>query len=251
MERIVSRTMTDRFWQAGISPGSKDEFYAKVTGTKVTLEGFASSVRGAIRAIREMCYSILFCMSRLDVHFYGFEELPGPLADALFANAKSLSSHQLSTMLSMVRYLVDDCPVALREQFLPPILSRLFTELDRKVDAEWDELGRRAQASSEDDNLTNEMKEESILRQLTNSSVLMVAGLLDPQRESESHGTSVSLSFLLTSPKTHQIHLRPSHQTLPLAREAYPGTHYSRITPRRNRTRCGLLCSHRCPSCSR
>ncbi|KAI9820881.1 MAG: hypothetical protein M1832_003514 [Thelocarpon impressellum] len=183
MQSIVSRTLTDRFWQAGISPGSKDEFYARVSGTKVTLEGFASSVRGAIRTIREMCYSIIFCMSRLDVHFYGFAELPTPLADALFTDAKALSSHQLSTMLSMIRFLVDDCPVALRAQFLPQILSRLFAELDSKVTSEWDELGRRAQASSEDDNLTNEMKEESILRQLTNSSVLLVAGLLDPQRE--------------------------------------------------------------------
>ncbi|KAI9841115.1 MAG: hypothetical protein M1838_003702 [Thelocarpon superellum] len=183
MQPVVTRVLTDRFWQAGISTGSKDDFYARVTGTKMTLEGFASSVRGAVRTIRELCYSIIFCMTRLDVHFYGFADLPTPLADAFFTDAQALSSHQFSTMLNVMRYLVDDCPVALREQFLPTIVSRLFTELDLKVNTEWEKLGQRLEMSSGNDNLTDEMKEESILRQLAITSVHMVAGLLDPHRE--------------------------------------------------------------------
>ncbi|KAI9801654.1 MAG: hypothetical protein M1833_002336 [Piccolia ochrophora] len=183
MQPIVTRTLTDRFWQAGISTGSRDDFYARVSGTKTTLEGFASSVRGTIRTIREGCYSILYCLSKLDANFYGIPDLPQPLAQALFGDAKFLSSHQLSTMMNMVRYLIDECPTSLREQFLPPVLSSLFEELDAKVSGEWDNLIRRAQSSSDDDNLTNEMKEESILRQLTYTSVLLVASLLDPQRE--------------------------------------------------------------------
>ena len=87
MRSVVSRILTDRFWQAGISVGSKDDFYARVTGTKSTMEGFASSIRGSVRTVRESCYSILWCMSKLDVDFYGFSELPGPLAHALFADA--------------------------------------------------------------------------------------------------------------------------------------------------------------------
>ncbi|KAI9758535.1 MAG: hypothetical protein M4579_003027 [Chaenotheca gracillima] len=182
MQPVVGRLLTDRFWQAGISTGSKDEFYARVGGTKATLEGFASSVRSAIRSIRETCYSTIYCMTKLDVHFYGFTELAEPLAQALFSDTKSLSSHQLSIMMNMVRYLVDDCPPALRHQFLPPILSSLFTELDAKINGEWAKLDERSQNAGEDDNLTNEMKEESILRQLTYTCVLMVASLLDPAR---------------------------------------------------------------------
>lgn len=186
MQQIVSRILTDRFWQAGISTGSRDEFYARVTGTKSTLEGFASSVRGSIRAVRETCYSMLFCMSRLQEDFYGIRELPGPLAHALFADAHALSSHQFSTLLNMASYIIDGCPVELRPVFLPAFSATLFSLVDSKVSAEWEIIEQRNQGAIEDGNLTNEMKDESILRQLTFSAVTMVASLLDPQRESRS-----------------------------------------------------------------
>lgn len=185
MQTIVSRILTDRFWQAGISTGSRDEFYAQVSGTKSTLEGFASSVRGTIRAVRETCYSMLFCMSRLHDQFYGFKELPGPLTHALFAGAHALSSHQFSILLNMASYIVDGCPVELRSDFLPTFAATLFTVVDSKVSAEWEMIERRKEGLSEDGNLTNEMKDESILRQLTFSAVTIVASLLDPERGSE------------------------------------------------------------------
>ncbi|KAL7270468.1 karyopherin [Rhizina undulata] len=184
-QSVVRRILTDRFWQAGISTGSRDEFYENVTKTKSTMEGLASSIRGAIRMVRESCYSILWCMSRLDVHFYGLEELPGPLALSLFADAHALSSHQMSILLNMTRYIIDDCPTTLRVHFLTPLLASLFTQVDRKISGEWNELIERGQISLGDDKLAEEMKEESILRQLTYTAVLIVAGLLDPQRPGE------------------------------------------------------------------
>jgi exportin-5 len=184
MRPIVGRILTDRFWQAGISEGSKEDFYARVSGTKSTMEGFASSIRGSVRTVREACYSILYGLSRLDVHFYGFNELPGPLANALFADAHCLSSHQLINLLNLVRYLVDDCPVELRDHFVPPILATFFAQIDSKISSEWDKLGQKQQITAEDEDLAEEMKEESILRQLTHSAVMMVAGLLDPARSS-------------------------------------------------------------------
>lgn len=179
---IVSRILTDRFWQAGISEGSKDDFYARVQTTKSTMEGMASTIRGSVRTARDCGYNILYGLSRLDVHFYGFEELPGPLAHALFADAHCLSSHQLINLLTLVRHMVDDCPVEVRAHFVPPILATCFTQIDGKMTSEWERLGQKQQASTEDDNLTDEMKEESILRQLTYNSVMMVAGVLDPGR---------------------------------------------------------------------
>lgn len=185
MHGIVGRILTDRFWQAGISEGSKDEFYARVTGTRATMEGLASTIRGSVRNVRDTCYSLLFGLSRLDVHFYGFKELPGPLAHALFANANCLSSHQLINLLNLVRYLIDDCPVQLRDHFVPPLMATCFAQIDSKISSEWDNLGQKQQATSESDDLTEEMKGESILRQLTHNSVMMVAGFLDPARESK------------------------------------------------------------------
>ena len=122
MRHIVGRVLSDRFWQAGISEGSKEEFYARVMDRKGTLEGLASTIRGTIRFVRETCYAIFYCMGLFDMQFYGFSELPGPLAHALFANSFNLSTHQQINLLNLVRYLVDDCPVELRDHFLPPLL---------------------------------------------------------------------------------------------------------------------------------
>ena len=187
LQPVVKRILTDRFWQAGISTGSRDDFYENVTKTKNTMEGLASSIRGAVRMVRESCYSILWCMSRLDVHFYGLEELPGPLAMSLFNDAHALSSHQMSILLNMTRYIIDDCPTLFRQHFLTPLLASLFAQVDAKVSGEWNELIEKGQISQGGDaQLAEEMKEESILRQLTYTAVLIVAGLLDPQRPGES-----------------------------------------------------------------
>lgn len=185
MRSIVIRVLQDRFWQAGISMGSRDEFYSRVTNTKASLEGFASFVRGKIRLIREACYQILHSMSRLGEHFYSYSELPGPLAESLIASATHLSSHQFSVLLQMIRSMVDDCPIPHRQHFLTPILSTLFGQIDHKITSEWEKIDRRKADNTGEDNLTLEMKEESILRQLTCTAVNFVAVLLDPLRDQQ------------------------------------------------------------------
>lgn len=185
LKHIVRRILTDRFWQVGISTGSRDDFYAKVGGTKATIEGFASSIRATMRAVRETGYRILYYMSFLGEHFYGYKELPEPLSHALFHDACALSTHQMAVLVEMIRPLIDNCPASLRGHFLPPFLSALFQQLDRKASTEWDRMDQRLENSSEDDNLADEMRDESILRQLTFTSVMVVAGLLDPTKAGE------------------------------------------------------------------
>ena len=182
---MVGRILTDRFWQSGISEGSKDEFYARVLEKKHTFEGLASTIRGSIRFVRESCYAIIYCMTRLETQFYGFSELPGPLAHALLADTSSLSAHQLINLLNLVRFLVDNCPVPLRDHFLPPILEACFRQMDARVHGEWEKLGQQQGIKSAGDDLTEEMKNESILRQLTYTSVMLVADFLDPARKSK------------------------------------------------------------------
>ncbi|KAI2634491.1 ARM repeat-containing protein [Xylaria nigripes] len=185
MRSVVNRIMTDRFWQSGISEGSKDDFYARVLEKKHTFEGLASTIRGSIRFVRESCYAIIYCMTRLDMQFYGFGELPGPLSHALLAEASSLSAHQLINLLNLVRYLVDNCPVPLRDHFLPPILESCFQQMHARVNGEWMKLDQQQVIKSAGDDLTEEMKNESILRQLTYTSVMLVADFLDPARKSK------------------------------------------------------------------
>lgn len=179
MLHIIQKMLTDRFWQAGISNESMDDFYARVNSSKHSYEGFASSIRGAIRQIREKSYSILCYMTRLEGHFYGLPELPDVLASNVYGTARSLSAHQWSVLLNMSDQLIRGCPFEFRDQFLPSILTALLQNLEYKLNAEWDIANRRTSEATEDDNLGDEMKRESILRMLTYHSVLLLNGLLD------------------------------------------------------------------------
>ncbi|KAF4976626.1 hypothetical protein FZEAL_6740 [Fusarium zealandicum] len=186
MRSMVSRVLSDRFWQAGISEGSKDDFYARVMDKKNTVEGLASTIRGSVRFVRETAYAIIYCMSRLERQFYGFEGLSAPLAKALFADSVWLSTHQQSNLLNLVRYLVDDCPVDYREHFLPQLLAACFQQMDVKVNSEWGKMERQQQIAADGEaGLKEEMKAESILRQVTYTAVLMVADFLDPTKPSK------------------------------------------------------------------
>jgi exportin-5 len=182
---MVGRVLSDRFWQSGISEGSKDDFYARVQDKRGTIEGFASAIRGSIRFVRETAYSIIYCMSRLDLQFYGNPELAEPLSRSFFADSPWLSTHQQNNLLNLVRYLVDDCPVDCRETFLPQILGACFRQMDAKISGEWDRMEQQQGVSAEGDAaLKEEMKSESILRQVTYTAVLMVADFLDPGKSS-------------------------------------------------------------------
>ena len=216
MRVIVSRLLTDRFWQAGISEGSKDDFYARVLEKKFTMEGFASTVRGAIRFVRESCYAILYCMSRMDTQFYGFGELPGPLAHALLADSFNLSAHQLINLLNLVRHLVDNCPVQLREHFLPPILAATCQQMDAKINSEWAKIEQQQGTKTGGEALTEEMKAESILRQLTYTAVMMIADFLDPARANRSSDPAVGDEVAQSYPTLRKFCLMQSSIVEPL-----------------------------------
>lgn len=180
---VVGRVLSDRFWQAGISEGSKDDFYARVMDKKNTMEGLASTIRGSVRFVRETAYAIIYCMSRLDMQFYGFEGLSAPLSKALFADSIWLSTHQQSNLLNLVRYLIDDCPVDYRDHFLPQLLSACFQQMDAKINGEWGKMEQQQTVAADGEaGLKEEMKAESILRQVTYTAVLMVADFLDPTK---------------------------------------------------------------------
>ena len=183
LKGVAARVLQDRFWQAGISTTSREGFYAKIVSSRATLEGFASSVRGKIRNIRELSYSLLYSMGKLGNHFYGYEELPGPLSEALLGTAGFLSPHHFNVLLTMTKYLIDECPTTQRQHFLTPILSNLFSQTDLKCTSEWEALDRRRGTNGDSSHLTQEMKEESILRQLTFNAITIVTSLLDPHRE--------------------------------------------------------------------
>jgi exportin-5 len=215
--------LTDRFWQAGISTESRDDFFARVSGSKSTYEGFASTIRGTVRQIRESSYYILYSLTRFRDFFYGIADLPGPLSQALFSNASALSAHHLSVLLTVSTHLIEGCPPALRPSFLPLMIQGLFRELERKITSEWEAVGKQIAESSENDNLTDEMKTESILRQLTYSSVSLVAVLLDNRNGKHISALSMTATSARNTLRTSDqyngsdYHLAYSHKNISIS----------------------------------
>ncbi|SMQ55150.1 unnamed protein product [Zymoseptoria tritici ST99CH_3D7] len=187
IQAVVKRTHQDRFWQSGISNESKDDFYARIQGSKSSLEGFASTVRGVMRTVRETGYHILYLLTKFDDKFYGLSgELAAPLAEALFADAGSLSSNHLQPVINVTTGLVQRCPSHYRSQFLPLILRHLFLALDGKISAEWEVIGQAAERAGQDgDELGDEMRSESVLRQLTFSMTHFVEWLFNFDRQQQ------------------------------------------------------------------
>ncbi|KAK4549064.1 hypothetical protein LTR36_007520 [Oleoguttula mirabilis] len=184
LQAVIRRTLQDRFWQSGISSESKEEFYARISGSKASYEGFASVVRGTMRNIREQGYHIIYLMTKFDERFYGLPELAEPLAEALFADAEALSANHLHPIINLTTGLVQRCPPHHRARFLPPLLTRLFTKLDGKISSEWETIGAAsARDAREDEELGDEMRMESVLRQLTYSMVSFVPFLLEFDRQ--------------------------------------------------------------------
>lgn len=184
LQMVIKRTLQDRFWQSGISNESRDAFYARINASKSSYEGFASTVRGTARSVREQGYHLLYLMTKFEEQFYSLPDLAEPLSDALFADANALSANHLQGLLNLAQGLVGRCPPQYRARFLPPLLTRLFTKLDAKISAEWNAIGQVSQQNAEDDDLSDEMRMESVLRQLTYTAVSFVQRMLGHDKAS-------------------------------------------------------------------
>lgn len=184
--KLISRVLRDRFWQSGITEGSKTDFYAMIKSSKKSLEGFASSVRNKLRVNIEQTYTILHSLSKLGETFYGAPHLAEALSQALIQTARPLSPHHYTIFLSMVSRVIDDCPSSQRRTFLDVALPALLSEMDQKCTHEWQKLeGRSASDAEKSDDLTIEMREESLLRQLTNKAASTVALWVDASKDQQ------------------------------------------------------------------
>lgn len=185
MRGVAQRILQDRYWQSGITAGTMHDFYAQVKSSKNTVEGFASSFRARIRNNLEHSYSIIHTLARLGDTFFNIPNVPETMSQTILSTSEFLSTHHFATLLSMLSKLVDDCPPVHRQRFLTPLMSNLLIQIDRKCTSEWQKLDARQISKSGEENLSDEMREDSILRSLTQRAVNMVAAWLDPQREQQ------------------------------------------------------------------
>lgn len=252
MHGIIKRILMDRVWQSGISNETRDDFFARVRDSKNTLEGLASAIRGAVRSVRELSYWIVHCMTSFGRAFYGHSDLPEPLARALYTDAQLLSAHQFSALLKLSTALVDGCPEENQSQFLTPLLILLFQQMDAKVMSEWGSIEQRKGVSTEEDNLGQEMKDESILRQLTYSAVTLVSNLFEPLPPGQS--PFARSRFLINvfgsctpanPPRAYPRHTHHPRATHPLLHARPRHSRYTLLLPHHSYTTqyCASLCT--------
>ncbi|PSK50357.1 hypothetical protein B9Z65_301 [Elsinoe australis] len=185
IQSIIRKMLVDRFWQSGISNESRDDFAARVSGSTATYEGFASTVRGAPRQIRDSCYYVIHGMTRFESVFYGIPDLATPLATALLSDADCLSTHHLQRLVSLLDRLVERCPPQHRQSFLTPLVSLAFDKLRIKLTREWEavESSRSADVDGDGtDKLSEEMKADSIVRSTTYAVVNFAHRMLVPSQ---------------------------------------------------------------------
>jgi len=215
MKTIIQRILVDRVWQSGISTESRDDFYAKVRESKSALEGLASTVRGAVRNIRELSYWILHCMTNFGDAFYGHTDLPDPLANALYTDAYALAPHQYSALLKLSGALIEGCPPECRVPFLTPVMYGLFQQLERKLSIEWTKVQNRSTKDVSEEVLDQEMKIDAELRQLTHTGLMLIASVVElPNagkfRSREGADRTGNVSFVQTFPKTDHFAQPPA-----------------------------------------
>jgi exportin-5 len=185
IQESMKRLLQDRFWQSGISSETRDAFVSRVNNSKNSFEGFGSTLRRTIRQIRVGACDILLLFSKLGDAFFGISDLALPMSEALYDGSHALTAHHFSVLITFSSQLIHSCPTHLRRQFLPPIIAKLFLHLRYKIDSEWEAVNRRTDEASADDNLDDEMKNQSILRSMTYNGCYLLFVLLREHRHGQ------------------------------------------------------------------
>jgi len=173
VQTFVKTSCTERFWQVGISMQTRDEFENANQAASRTLRDFADSIGHIVRYTREYAFLTLGSISQLEDTLYEINGMGVLLAEALTKTTEGVTSHAWRHMISLVvRNVIKNCPPAhvprFMEEFLPPflrVMNDVLVSMWSKQAAQGFQLEEGE--TPNDDDLSDEMMEEYLLRQLT------------------------------------------------------------------------------------
>lgn len=172
VQTFVRQSTRERFWQVGISMQTRDEFENESMAASKTLRDFADSVGHIIRYTREYTFLTLGSISQLEDTMYEIDGMGLRLYEALAgSNTEGITSHCWRHMISLVvRNVISNCPPKYQEKFLgdflPPFLSRITSVL-RNMWSMQESRGFQLEEKAQEDELSEEMMDEYLLRQFT------------------------------------------------------------------------------------
>lgn len=211
VQSFVKCSTIERFWEAGITNKSKDEFIDEHIKALQTVRDFADSVGHMVRYTREYLLLILSAVSSLGNVFYDIEGLAQLLMDSIAIykpNSKDISpgvsTHGWKHIINVaIRPILKNCPEESAPIFMRAFLPKLFETLDILLCTKWACYTNNTDinpAPRDEDEMTEEIMEENLLKQLT---TVVVRLLIDCVGQVGS--SSQALKLKLTP---HQVKMR-------------------------------------------
>lgn len=171
VQSFVKYSTAERFWQIGVSTQTRDEFVDDSVKAMHTLRDFADSVGHAIRYTREYAFLTLGSISQLEDTMY---EIPGMATNvwvAIAGDSAGITSHSWRHMISLsIRSIIRYCPLQYVQSFMSEFLPPMLKKLDEVLVEKWEKVyqhGILMNGDENDENLSEEMMDEHLLRQLT------------------------------------------------------------------------------------
>lgn len=171
VQSFVRYSCQERFWQQGVSMQSKESFMDESVKAMRTLRDFADSLGHIVRYTREYAYLTIASISQLEGTLY---EVPGcaeMLWNALTGQPEGITLHSWRHMLNLVvRNVVKNCPLSFIDSFLAELMPLVLTTIDSLLADHWAAVYRRGvqlQGNESDEQMSREMMDEHMLRQLT------------------------------------------------------------------------------------
>ncbi|AEY96893.1 FAEL094Cp [Eremothecium gossypii FDAG1] len=211
VQSFINCSTIERFWEAGATNKSKDEFIDEHMKALQTVRDFADSVGHIVRYTREYVLLILSGISSLGSIFYEIEDIPNLLMDSIAIYkpnsddiSPGVSTHGWKHIINVaIRPILKGCPEQCAPAFMSRFLPKLFDTMAVILCKKWSAYMNNTNMSPspvDDDEMTEEILEENLLRQLT---TVVVRLLIDCVGQV---GTSSQVTKLKLSP--HQIKMR-------------------------------------------
>ncbi|SCU83621.1 LAMI_0C03928g1_1 [Lachancea mirantina] len=211
VQSFVKCSTIERFWEAGASNKSKDEFIDEHMKAMQTVRDFADSVGHIVRYTREYVLLVLSAISSLGSILYDIKEFPELIIGsiAIFKPgtediSPGVSAHGWKHIINVaIRPLLKNCPESSAATFMPAFLPRLFETLDIILCKRWAVYMNNIDVNpppTDEDEMTEEILEENLLRQLTTVVVRLLIDCIG-----QVSGSSQASNMKLTS---HQIKMR-------------------------------------------
>ncbi|ODV84988.1 hypothetical protein CANARDRAFT_8121 [[Candida] arabinofermentans NRRL YB-2248] len=171
VQSFVKYSCMERFWQQGVSIQSKESFMDESVKAMHTLRDFADSVGHIVRYTREYAYLTISSISELEETLY---EIPGcatMLWKALTGESIGITLHSWRHMINLViRNIIKNCPEKQLDPFMIELLPQVLIKIDELLTSKWSlvyQKGVQLEGNESDEQLSEEMMEEHMLRQLT------------------------------------------------------------------------------------